>query len=148
MMPRTQIVAATVVALMLANAAVVAQPVGSGENNAAPPPNVANRNNAPPPNLDLYCRRQAADQTGYRPDAGSGSEQAYGSAYYACMDSASNAPPPPPRYSGGPYPYPYPYPNPYPYPYYYGPYWGGPAIGLSFGFGRGFGGGFGRGGRR
>lgn len=121
--------------LILTCGAAIAQPAGNAGNSLAPPASAAKQNNPPPPSLDQYCRRQAADQTGYRAgNAGSGSEQAYGSAYYACMDSAANTPPtgnypPPPGY------YPPSYPYPYPYPYYYGPYYGGPAIGLSFGFG-------------
>jgi hypothetical protein len=141
-MLKTQTVVMAILALLLTGAAAGAQPAG----NAAPPAYAPNPN-APPPDLDQQCRRQAAQQTGYGSGSGSGSERAYGSAYYACMDSADNAPPPPgygppppgygpppPGYYGAPYPYPYPYS-------YYGPYYGSPAIGLSFGFG-------GRGGRR
>ena len=118
-------IAVAIVALATMGTAAMGQPASGGA-----PPNAANQ---PPPDLDLQCRRQAADQTGYR--AGNGSEQAYASAYYACMDDAANPPPPPPPdYYSGPYPYPYAYPYAYPYPYY-GPYYGPPAIGFRFGFG-------------
>jgi hypothetical protein len=124
----------SVVALLLAGASASAQPAGDSGNAALSNP--GNQNGAPPPSRDEYCREQAADQTGYRPGGNSDSERAYGSAYYACMDTADNAPPPP-----GYYPPPYPYPYPYPYYYGYGPYYGGPAIGLRFGFGGGWRGG-------
>jgi hypothetical protein len=132
------LVAVLLTPLVIAGAAM-AQPAGSVGNSASPNPG---SNTAP--SRDLQCRRQAASQTGYRADgSGNASEEAYGSAYYDCMDTASNAPPRPRRYydeDDGPYPYPAPYPYPYPYPYYGGPYYGGPyyggpAIGLSFGFG-------------
>jgi hypothetical protein len=122
----TLAVAGTLAAFTLTHA--VAQPAANTPSNPPPPAanqNAANQNDAPP-ELDQYCRHRAADQSGYRPGS-SGSAQAYGSAYYACMDSAANMPPPPPGYYGAPYPYPYPYP-------YYGPYYG-PAFGFRFGFG-------------
>jgi hypothetical protein len=129
-MSRTRTIMATLIGLMLTNGAAIAQPTGDAAGNATPPSSAANQNKPPPLSLDQYCRRQAEDQTGYGAgNANSGSQQAYGSAYNACMESAANARPP--AYYGGPAPYPY----PYPYPYYYGPYYGGPAIGLSFGFG-------------
>jgi hypothetical protein len=71
-------------------------------------------------------------------------EHAYSDAYYACMNEASDAPPPrdyaydaPPPPAYPPYPPP-PYYGyaPYPYPYYYPPYYG-PSI--YFGFHGGYG---------
>jgi len=73
-------------------------------------------------------------------------ERAYGDAYYACMDEASDDrapgddryaadyPPPPPPVAYGP--------AYYPYPYYYGPYpyYYGPSISFGFGYGPRFGG--------
>ena len=81
--------------------------------------------------------------------AASDVEQDYAAAYYACMDEADGAPPPPREaYGYGPPPPAYYYgPDPYPYPYY-APYYYGPGVSLGFGFGgRSFGGGHGFSGR-
>ena len=61
-------------------------------------------------------------------------QQRYASAYYACLDEANGAPPPPGAYAYDvPPPPPYFY-GPYPYPYYYRPYYWGPAVTFGFGY--------------
>src|ERR1700689_1371293 len=93
----------SVFALILMGGAAIAQPTRSAAGNGAAPSNAASQNNAPPPDLDQYCRRQASDQSGYRAGStNSDAQQEYGSAYYACMDSAANAPRPLLAYYGNP----------------------------------------------
>ena len=67
-------------AILLTTGAALAQPAGSVGNSASPNPG-SNTG----PSRDLQCRRQAANETGYRTNGnGSGSEEDYGAAYYDC----------------------------------------------------------------